>query len=242
MRLGRLAPLLAVLAVVTAAGTPARASSALPSCASYPTPGTIAPAGTRTPAGLVAEYGVLGQRQRSTDKLRPAQLGKSLSASGIVMSGIRFLAVTPSAALVYLVPAEHYLAFRLAPDRCLGPRERGIEQSLRPYLEREYTHRALCLLTLLRDHSTSTCSAAPATVDPLLLGPGNPGFGLAPDDVSEVLVHYNSEPSLTIPVHRNFWVVNTVWGSGAAPCGVDWLHGASVLRIVKSCTQLVDTT
>jgi hypothetical protein len=56
--------------------------------------------------------------------------------------------------------------------------------------------------------------------------------------VSSVLVHYVSQPSLSIPVQRNFWVVNVVWDSGAAPCGVDWLDGAIVLRIVKSCRKI----
>jgi hypothetical protein len=232
----------ALAVTASMAGTAATASTTPRSCSSYPTPGTIAAAGTRTPPQLVAEYDVLGHRQHSVDRLRPGQLGKGLSASGIVMSGIRFLAATPSGALVYLVPADHYLAFRIAPDRCLSPRERGIEDSLRPYLEGEYAHRALCLLTLSAGHATSTCSAAPATVDPLLVGPRNPGFGLAPNGVSRVLVHYNQEPSLAIRVHRNFWVVNTASSSGAAPCGVDWLHGETVLRIVKSCTSLVDTT
>lgn len=238
MRVARVVTLLALAALFSAPGGSAGASSSGRSCSSYPTPGSIAPAGTRTPAGLVAEYGVLGQRQRAVDKLRPAQLGNSLSASGVVMSGIRFLAVTPSAAQVYLVPAEHYLAFRLAPDRCLPAAERSLEHRLRLRLQREYSHHALCLLTRYAGRSTSTCAAAPATVDSFLFGPGNPGFGLAPNGVSQVEVHYISNPSLSIAVHRNFWAVNVIWSSGATPCGLDWLDGAIVLRIVKSCRKI----
>src|ERR1700733_2813734 len=177
MRFRWLVPLLSVAAFVSVPGATATAASSRRGCSSYPTPGSIAPVGTHIPAGLVAEYGVLGRRQRSVDRLMRAELGKALSASGVVMSGTRFLAVTPKGALVYLVPAEHLLTFRLAPDRCLRPRARAIEQSLRPYLEQEYNHRALCLVTLYQGRSASTCSAAPGTVDPLLNGPGNPGYG-----------------------------------------------------------------
>jgi len=235
MRFGWWVTVLALVALVSASGAPARASSSGRSCSSYPTPGSIAPAGTHTPADLVAEYGVLGQPQTAVDKLTPAELGKALWASGVVMSGTRFLAVTPSGVPVYLVPAEHLLAFRLAPDRCFSPAQRSLEQTLRPYLRREYTHHALCLLTLYAGNSTSTCSAAPGIADPFLYGPGNPGFGLAPNGVSSVLVHYTSQPSLSIAVQRNFWVVDTIWASGAAPCGVDWLDGAIVVRTVKRC-------
>ena len=234
MTLARFVTVAAVAALLAAPSAAARASSSGRSCSSFPAPGSVAPAGTRTPAGLVAEYGVLGQRQRAVDQLSPAQL-RGLPASGIVMSGIRFLAVTPSGALVYVVPAEHHLTFRLAPDRCFSPAERRLEQTLRSYLRRQYAHHALCLLTLYAGHGTSTCSAAPGIADPFFSGPGNPGFGLAPNGVSNVLVHYISQPSLSITVQRNFWVVDTIWASGAAPCGVDWLDGAVVLRIVKRC-------
>lgn len=154
------------------------------------------------------------------------------------MSGIHFLALTPSGASVYLVPAEHLLAFRLAPERCLPKPQRSIEDSLRPYLEREYAHRALCLLTIDAGRSTSTCNGAPATVDPLLHSPGNPGFRLAPNGVSEVELHHLSEPSVSVVVRRNFWFLRHVSSSGAVPCGVDWLHARVVLRVVKSCTKI----
>jgi hypothetical protein len=156
------------------------------------------------------------------------------------MSGIRFLGVTPSAASVYLVPAEHQLKFRLAPDRCLRPAQQAIEHSIRPYLQRQYAHHAVCLLALSGGHSTSTCAAAPGTADPFVFGPGNSGFGLVPDGVPRVLVHWLSHPSLYVPVHRNFWSVNVVWTYGTAPCGLDWLDGFIVLRTVKSC-GVIDT-
>ena len=237
MIFARFVTMMAVAALFAAPSAAARAPSPGRSCSSFPAPGTIAPAGTQTPAGLVAEYGVLGQRQRPVDQLSPAQL-KGLPASGIVMSGIRFLAVTPSGALVYVVPAEHHLTFRLAPDRCLRPAEQAIEHSLRPFLEREYTHHAVCLLALLYGRATSTCSAAPGTADPLVYGPGNPGFGLVPNGVPRVQLSFMSDPSLYIAVQRNFWVANVVWATGAAPCGLDWLDGWVVLRTVKSCRKI----
>jgi hypothetical protein len=243
MRVGRLVALLALAALFAAPAAPATVSSPARSCSSYPTPGSIAPAGTHTPAELVAEYGVLGKRQRAVDKLTPADLGRALSASGVVMSGTRFLGVTPSGAVVYVVPAEHFLTFRPAPDRCLRPAERSIEHTLRARLKREYTHDALCLLTVYAGHGTSTCGAAPGTVEPLLDSTyNNPGFGLVPNGVPEVLVHYVSHPSLELKVHRNFWVVNTIWTTEAVPCGLDWLDGSIVLRIVKSCKPIVDTS
>src|SRR5262249_36190976 len=213
-----------------------------------PAPGSIAPAGTDTPPALVSEYGVLGARQRPSDKLRPAQI-RGLSASGVVMSGIRLLAVTPSPsdvrlipAQVYLVPAEHYLTPRLAPDRCPRPTERTADPRLARHLRWEYTQHALCLLILRAGRSTSTCRRAPATVAPLKSGPSNPGYGLVPDGVSSVLVHYISHPSLSIAVHRNFWFVNVDWTPSAAPCGLDWLERVTVVRTVKACRKFVDTT
>ena len=242
MRFGRVVMLFALAAVVAAPAAAAKVPSAVRACSSYPTPGSIAPVGTSTPTNLVAEYGVLGRRQRSEDKLTPAALGRALSASGVVMSGTRFLAVTPSAALIYLVPAEHFLTFPLAPDRCLKPADRQTERTLRPALLREYAHRALCVVTLSGGHSTSTCSAAPGTVDPVVSGPRNPGYGLVPNGIPQVVVHYETHPSLTLAVHRNFWVANTIWTSGATPCGLDWLDEAIVVRSVKSCKPFVDTS
>ena len=226
MSFGRLVTALALLALAAAPSAPAKGSQSIRKCPSYPTPGSIAPTGTNTPADLVAEYSVLGRRQRSADRLTPAAIGRKLSASGVVMSGTRFLAVTPSAARVYLVPAEHFLTLPLPPDRCVRPD----------------THHALCLVTPSAGHSRSTCSAAPGTVAPFVYGPGNPGFGLVPNGVPQVVVHYVTHPSLDLAVHRNFYVVNTLWPSGATPCGLDWVDHAIVLRMIKSCKPVVDTS
>jgi hypothetical protein len=49
-------------------------------------------------------------------------------------------------------------------------------------------------------------------------------------------------PSLDLAVHRNFYVVNTLWPSGATPCSLDWVDDAVVLRIIKSCKPVVDTS
>ena len=85
----------------------------------YPTPGAVAPAGTRVPAALAARYSLFGDPQRAVDRLSAGQVAP-LKASGLIMSGTRFLGDAAFGGRIYLVPAEHLLATRIAPARCLS--------------------------------------------------------------------------------------------------------------------------
>jgi hypothetical protein len=227
----------AVAVAVLAGGAPAsaRAAAGLP-CASYPRPGTTI-AGA-TPADLSAEYGVLARPRRSVDRLAARWL-RSLPESGIVVSGIRFLSRTAYGRL-YIVPARHLLAFALVPERCLRHTERALERSLVGQLRREYAHRALCLVIVYRTQESPSCAAAPGTFAPLLYAPGTPGFGMAPDGVTWVRVHYLGSPTRRVRVRGNLWIINDEL-SIVSPCGLDWLDaGGTVLRTVQSCVR--DTT
>jgi hypothetical protein len=226
---------LAATLVLALAAAPGVARQARRPCSAYPRPGTTVQA--RTPASLGAEYGVLNRPRRKADALKPSQL-TGLAASDIIMPGIRFLARAPQGGRVFLVPAEHMLSFSLAPARCLPPQQRGIQQSLMPDLLSEYTHPALCLVIVYPSQDFPSCQEAPGTVDPLLYAPGASGFGLVPDGVSDVTVHYLPARSRRAAVHDNFWLVR---GTQQAACGVDWTTGSGiVLRIVKSCVPDTD--
>ena len=61
------------------------------------------------PAGLAAEYSVFQRPQRAVDRLSPGQVA-SLSASGLIMSGTRFVGDAAFGGRIYLVPAEHLLS------------------------------------------------------------------------------------------------------------------------------------
>jgi len=180
MRIARLVTLLALAALFSASGATARASSSGGSCSSYPTPREYR-------ARWDPHTGRSGDRVRRLDRATAQRRQADASAARQAARGDRrrdvrnrLLAVTPSAALVYLVPAEHFLTFPLAPDRCLRPNERSTEHILRRRLRWEYTHHALCLLTVYAGHSTSMCSAAPGTVGPFLYGPVDHFVGLRP--------------------------------------------------------------
>ena len=242
MRVARVVMLLTVAAAVQRPGGPGRSVELRPKLLLLPHPWKRR---TRWDPNTGRSGGRVRRPRTATARRRQAEAGTTRQLPSLGQRrrdvGDPLSGRDPSAAQVYLVPAEHYLAFRLAPDRCLPVAERSFSRStaFRLRLQREYSHHALCLLTL------STPGAARRPVAPrrpawilFLFGPGNPGFGLAPNGVSQVEVHYISDPSLSIAVHRNFWAVNVVWSSGATPCGLDWLDGAIVLRIVKSCRKI----
>jgi hypothetical protein len=227
--------LLAAALLIVRAPASARASAGSP-CAVYPRPGTTIAGGT--PADLSAEYGVLARPRRAVDRLAAHWLG-SLPESGIVVSGIRFLSRTAYGRL-YIVPARHLLAFPLGPARCLPEAQRQLERSLAPELRRQYAHQALCLVIVYRTQESPTCGTAPGTFDPLLYAPGSPGFGMVPDGVAEVRVHYFGSPVRRVRVRDNFWIVNDPLAI-ISPCGLDWVDtGGTVLRTVQSCVR--DTT
>jgi hypothetical protein len=227
----------AMLALVGCLGG-AAARAAVSPCSSYPTPGTVSPAGTEVPADLAARYSVLRGPQRAVDKLRPRQISGSLSASGLIMSGTRFLGKAAFGGRIYLVPAEHLLAFRLAPLRCLPEAERPLEQELLPLLRSQYRHAALCIDVLYRKTSRIACATAAGAPDALLNVSGTPGFGLVPNGVSAVTVTYQSAPPRTVPVHRNFFVI-VAPSQAAPPCGVQWLQPTgNVKKIVYGCSYV----
>ncbi len=153
-----------------------------------PTRGRAQSPGGRTPADLGAEYSVLRSPAGPADHLATRWL-RQLPASGIVAGGVRFLAratlrapVSDPGAAPAVVPAGAgpLLAARQAGRRALaGGQLRG-----------EYAHHALCLVIVYGRQESPTCAAAPGTVDPLLYAPGSPGFGMVPDGVPWVRVHY----------------------------------------------------
>jgi iron uptake system EfeUOB component EfeO/EfeM len=236
MRAVALAALVAVTGLLSLAGL-AHAQAPKRPCSSYPRPGTLAPANATVPADVAARYAILRGRRRAADRLRRDQLSPSLTASGLIVSGIRFLGDAAFGGKFYLVPAQHLLAFPLAPARCLPPGERALEHELLPQLRKEYSHPALCLMII---HSTTsiTCGPALGSSEALLYAGGTPGFGLVPNGVSAVTVSYQGAPPRTLAVHRNFFTIIAPTQS-AAPCGLQWLDGAgSVIKTVSGCSLI----
>ena len=228
-----------VLATVALAAAPAPAASGhgAPGCEAFPRPGTMS-AGS-APAALRAEYGVLARRRRSSDRVVPRRLG-ALPLSGILPAAIRYLGAAAYGGRVFLVPGRHLLASPLEPVACEPRSERALERSLLPSLRGEYAHAGLCVVVVRAARSSPTCQAAPGTVAPLLIGPGSPGFGLAPDGVGGVILRFHTGRPLHARVRDNFWIVNDP-SSLATPCGVDWTTADGlVLRTVASCTKDTD--
>jgi iron uptake system EfeUOB component EfeO/EfeM len=234
MRAVALAAVVAAVGLLTLTGSaPAQASKR--SCSSYPTPGSLAPAHAAIPTDVSARYAILRRRQRAADRLRPDQLSASLSASGLIMSGIRFLGDAAFGGRIYLVPAEHLLAFRIAPARCLPPSERALERELLPQLRREYVHPALCLV-IIRANASITCGPASGTAEALLYTGGTPGFGLVPNGVSAVTVSYATAPPRTLAVRHNFFTIIAP-AQVVPPCGLQWLDPTgNVIKTVTGCS------
>jgi hypothetical protein len=228
---------MAAALAVTAAPAGAASRHASPGCASFPRPGTTT-AGP-APADLSAEYSVLGRPQRHADQVALRRLG-ALPLSGILPAGVRYLGRAAYAGRAYLVPGRHLLASPLEPVRCEPKSRRSLERSLLPSLQSEYAREGLCLVIVYPTQASPTCQPAPGTVAPFLFGPGSPGFGLAPDGVAGVVLHFRVGPARHAPVRENFWIVNDPTLL-ATPCGLDWTaaHGI-VLRTVATCTK--DTT
>lgn len=222
-------------AILLRASGPPRAASR--PCSSYPTPGTTAPAGTKLPAGLAAEYSLFRAPQRPIDRLGPRQVA-SLGASGLILSGTRFVGDAAFGGRIYLVPAEHLLSFRMAPPRCLTTVQRTIEQESLPVLRSEYRQAALCVAVLGGQGRTQECDPTTGTPYPLLSARGTPGYGLVPNGVSAVTVTYWAAPPRTVAVHRNFFAI-VVPSQAAPPCGVQWLdRTGNVKRTVLGCSYL----
>jgi iron uptake system EfeUOB component EfeO/EfeM len=237
-----LAILLAVAILLAFAGrAPARVAEER--CSAYPTPGTLAPAGAQVPPAVIDRYAILRSPQRAVDRLSASQISGSLTASGLILSGTRFLGATAFGGRVYLVPAEHLLAFRIAPPRCLSAEGRAVEQDLLPQLRREYAHPALCLLLIDVTSSGPSCGSAFSSSEALLDTSGTPGFGLVPDGVSNVTVLYANAPPRTLVVRHNFFAIISPKGAFSAPCGLQWLDPTgTVLKTVTGCSFIAAET
>ena len=217
--------------VATASARPA------PGCRSFPRPGTTSPG--PAPADLSAEYSVLGSARRPADAIALRRFGP-LPLSGILPAGIRYLGAAAYGGRAYVVPARHLLASPLEPARCEPRSRRSLERLLLPSLRSEYAQQGLCLVIVYATQSSPTCQPAPGTVAAFLFGPGSPGFGLAPDGVGGVVLHFRVGPARHARVRHNFWIVNDPTLL-ATPCGLDWTTADGiVLRTVASCTK--DTT
>ncbi len=229
----------AVLVLAHPLGGPA-SRAADPSCSSYPTPGALAAAGAKVPASLAAKYSLFSGPQRAVDRLEPGQVA-SLKASGLIMSGTRFLGDAAFGGRIYLVPAEHLLSFRLAPPRCLSSVQRLIEHESLSVLRSQYREAGLCVDVLYTDsHMQDVHDCAPATGTPyaLLSATGTPGFGLVPNGVSAVTVTYQIAPPRTVAVHRNAFAI-VAPSETAPPCGVQWLDPTgNVKKIAVGCSYL----
>jgi hypothetical protein len=227
---------LVVAATIAVGSAPAGASSARPApgCRSFPRPGMTS-AGS-APTDLSAEYGVLARARHATDRIALHRLG-SLPLSGILPAGIRYLGRAAYGGRAYVIPARHLLASPLEPVGCEPKSRRSLERELLPSLRSEYAQQGLCLVIVYATQSSPTCQPAPGTVAAFLFGPGSPGFGLAPDGVAGVVLHFRVGPARHARVHGNFWIVNDPTLL-ATPCGLDWTTArGTVLRTVASCTK-----
>ena len=210
-------------------------------CSSYPTPGAPAPASTKVPAALATSYALLRAPQRPVDRLDAAQVS-GLKASGLIMSGTRFLGDAAFGGRIYLVPAEHLLSIPLAPARCLSSVQRVIEQESLPVLQREYHQTALCIDVLYANGRTQECAPASGTPYALASVTGTPAFGLVPDGISAVTVTYPTASPTTVTVHRNSFVVLAPSESAPA-CGLQWLDPTgNVQKVVTGCSYLAPQT
>jgi hypothetical protein len=209
-------------------------------CSSYPTPGSLSPAGTRLPAALASRYSLFGDPQRAVDRLSAGQVA-SLKASGLIMSGTRFLGDAAFGGRISLVPPKHLLAGRTPPAQCLSAIQRVIEQESLPLLRHEYSQAALCLVVLYRSsrmQNVTDCAPATSTQYSLLSVTGTPGFGLVPNGVNAVTVSYWAAPPRTVQVDRNSFVI-VAPSQAAPPCGVQWLDPTgNVKQIPLGCSFL----
>ena len=237
LTVGVAAVLLALLGLLGSSTTPASGQP----CSSYPAPGVPAPAGTPVPARLTANYSLLAGPQRPADRLSTRQVA-GLKASGVIMSGTRFLGDAAFGGRIYIVPAEHLLSMPLAPARCLSSVQRLIEQESLPVLRSEYKQAAVCIDVLYANSRTQECAPAASAQYALVSVTGTPAFGLVPNGVSAVSVTYPRSPPTTVAVHRNSFVI--VAPSESAPaCGLQWLDPTgNVQRVVTGCSYLTPQT
>jgi hypothetical protein len=217
-----------------------RASGAtLRPCSTYPSPGTVAPQGSLVPRAIQGRYGLFRRGQRAEDRLALGKLRVRLSASGIVTSGIRLLGRAGDRGLLYAIPAEHFLPFRIAPVRCLSASQVQIEHDLLPLLRRDYAQRAVCVAEVGGDNRVAsrieTCAPLSAASDGMLRTKATPLVGLAPDGVVSATARFLAAPARTVRVHHNFYEL-VAPALAAKPCGVEWLDASgNVTRSIAGC-------
>ena len=233
---GALAVGVAVVLVVLLGALGSLSPSTRP-CSSYPTPGAPAPAGATMPASLTAEYSLLAEPQRPADRLTPRQV-PGLKASGLIMSGTRFLYNAAFGGRIYIVPGEHLLSMSLAPARCLSSVQRLIAKESLSVLRSEYKQAALCIDVVYAHARTQECAPAASTQYALASVTGTPAFGLVPNGVSAVTVTYPTVPPTTVTVRRNSFVI-VAPSQGAPACGLQWLDPTgNVQKVVTGCSYL----
>jgi iron uptake system EfeUOB component EfeO/EfeM len=213
-----------------------------PPCSTYPMPGTLAPPGSSVPGSIRRRYGLFRRGQRADDQIALGKLQSTLPASGIVLSGSRFLGRAGDRGLLYAIPAEHFLPYRIAPLRCLSASQRQVERYLLPSLRRDYAQPALCVAEVGGDDPVATpletCAGLSRTPDGLLGTAGTPLLGLAPDSVTSVTVRYLTAPPKTVTVRQNFYEI-VAPRLAVTPCGVEWLDSSgSVEKSVAGCDYL----
>jgi hypothetical protein len=157
------------------------------------------------------------------------KLKTTLSASGIVSSGIRLLGRAGDGGRLYAIPAQHFLFDRIAPSRCLSASERLTEFYLLPSLRRAYAQPAVCVAEVGGNDPGATpvenCAPLPGTPDAMLGTVATPLFGMAPDGVTSVTARFLTAPARTVRVRHNFYEI--VGPSQATrPCGVEWLDAS----------------
>ena len=226
---------LAVAAVVAILFLVGPLGASANSCSSYPPASAPAPAGARVSPSLASRYALFRSPQRAVDKI-PSQRLSSLTVSGVIMSETRFLGDAGEGGRIYLVPAQHLVALRQAPTRCLSPLQRSLERESMPLLRQEYRQSALCLDVFYRHNVFQNCAPATGTPTPLLTASATPAFGLVPNGVSAVTVSYTIAPPRTVAVHHNFFAI-VASPHAALPCGLQWLDPTgNVQRTVYGCT------
>jgi len=206
-------------------------------CSTYPVPGAVAPQGSSIPRAIRRRYGLFRRAQRSDENpLVLRILGSPLPASGIVPSGIRLLGEAGDRGLLYAIPAQHFLPYRIAPLRCLSTSERQIERDLLPTLRRDYAQPAVCIAEVGGEATpVETCAGLSGTPDAMLGTAATPLLGLAPNGVTSVTAQFLTAPARTVRVRHNFYEIVSP-SLATTPCGVEWLDASgSVVGSVAGC-------
>ena len=138
--------------------------------------------------------------------------------------------------LLYAIPAQHFLPYRIAPLRCLSTSQREIERDLLPSLHRDYAQPAVCIAEVGGEAAPiENCAGLSGTPDAMLATAATPLLGLAPDGVTSVTARFLTAPARTVPVRHNFYEI-VDRSLAEIPCGLEWLDASgSVTRSVAGC-------